>query len=170
MTKTPFPLVPASIRHCRTACSVPHCGSTCLHRPLGAAVSAASHRTCRCCGFKMEGLRFLGLPARCSVKTGHRPVFRALTTPPNLLKFSDYLILFVAQSVWKNDIPEKRGDVADDLLQLPLLYCCSIQSDAPAFLSYFYHQTYPVCGNGEGQPGHLFREPGMELRFSVVYP
>ncbi len=46
-----------SIRHCRTMCSVPHCGFTRLHCPLGTAASAASHRTCRCCGLHLEGLR-----------------------------------------------------------------------------------------------------------------
>ena len=43
-----------SIRHCRTSCSVPHCGFTRLHCPLGTAASAASHRTYRCCGFQQR--------------------------------------------------------------------------------------------------------------------
>ena len=31
----------SSIRHCRTSCSVPHCGSTRLMCPMGTAASAA---------------------------------------------------------------------------------------------------------------------------------
>ena len=39
--------------------------------------------------------------------------------PPNLPEFSDYLTFLIHNLFGKNDIPGKRGDVADDLLQHP---------------------------------------------------
>ncbi|MBQ6232138.1 MAG: hypothetical protein IJJ80_01365 [Clostridia bacterium] len=42
-----------------------------------------------------------------------RIIFGGAAAPPNLPEFSDCLTLFVAQSLWKNNTPVKRGYVAE---------------------------------------------------------